>query len=319
MNILEQIVEYKKTVVQKTKELYPIHHLEQSQFYSTAPISMKTYLQRKDKAGIIAEIKRSSPSTGIINSRVNVEKISADYIQAGASALSILTDEKYFGGSNKDLTTVRKNNSCPILRKEFIIDEYQIIEAKSIGADCILLIAACLTPQKCKALAAFAKKTNLEVLLEVTTKQEIDSHVNEYIDIIGVNNRNLKDFTTNISNSLELLEYLPKELIKISESGIKTAEQMIEQKAAFEKAQKEAFERQQEMMKKSRTQAPAQAPMYNMPADMKERHDAFMKEMAKRRAESEKRRAAAEKRHQEMMKKMHEARSEVQTETAPKS
>ncbi|HLV41069.1 MAG TPA: indole-3-glycerol phosphate synthase TrpC [Brumimicrobium sp.] len=232
MNILEQIVDYKRKVVQETRELNPVKRLEQSIFFETTPVSLKTYLTREDKVGVIAEIKRSSPSTGVINNQIDVEKLSINYMQAGASALSVLTDTKYFGGSNIDLEIARKNNFCPILRKEFIIDEYQIIEAKSIGADCILLIAACLTPQECKTLAAFAKSLNLEVLLEVQAKEEIDSYVNPYIDIIGVNNRNLKDFTTNISNSIELLEFLPKELVKISESGIKTAEQMLELKNA---------------------------------------------------------------------------------------
>ncbi|HZH86323.1 MAG TPA: indole-3-glycerol phosphate synthase TrpC [Brumimicrobium sp.] len=230
MNILEQIVDYKKTVVQESKDLNPIKKLEQSIYFDTTPVSMKSYLTREDKIGIIAEIKRSSPSTGIINNRIDIEKLSIEYMQAGASALSVLTDDKYFGGSNLDLEIARKNNYCPILRKDFIIDEYQIVEAKSIGADCILLIAACLSPQQCRNLAAFAKSLKLEVLLEITTKEEIESHVNSNVDIIGVNNRNLKDFTTNISNSVELFEFLPKELVKISESGIKTAKQMVELK-----------------------------------------------------------------------------------------
>src|SRR5690554_150958 len=230
MNILEQIVDHKKTVVQESKDLNPIKKLEQSIYFDTTPVSMKSYLTREDKIGIIAEIKRSSPSTGIINNRIDIEKLSIEYMQAGASALSVLTDDKYFGGRNLDLEIARKNNYCPILRKDFIIDEYQIVEAKSIGADCILLIAACLSPQQCRNLAAFAKSLKLEVLLEITTKEEIESHVNSNVDIIGVNNRNLKDFTTNISNSVELFEFLPKELVKISESGIKTAKQMVELK-----------------------------------------------------------------------------------------
>src|SRR5690554_1885708 len=230
MNILEQIVDYKRKVVQETRELNPVKRLEQSIFFETTPVSLKTYLTREDKVGVIAEIKRSSPSTGVINNQIDVEKLSINYMQAGASALSVLTDGRSFGGSNTDLEIARKNNFCPILRKEFIVDEYQIVEAKSIGADCILLIAACLTPQECNQFAKFAKSLNLEVLLEVTTKEEIADYVNPYIDLIGVNNRNLKDFTTRISNSIELFEFLPKELVKISESGIKTAKQMVELK-----------------------------------------------------------------------------------------
>lgn len=232
MNILEQIVDYKKKEVEAIRELTPVKRLEQSIFFETTPVSMKKYLKRGDRVGIIAEIKRSSPSTGALKTHIDVEHLSIHYMQAGASALSVLTDGRSFGGSNTDLEIARKNNFCPILRKEFIVDEYQIVEAKSIGADCILLIAACLTPQECNQFAKFAKSLNLEVLLEVTTKEEIADYVNPYIDLIGVNNRNLKDFTTRISNSIELFEFLPKELVKISESGIHTAEQMIELKKA---------------------------------------------------------------------------------------
>ena len=232
MSILETIVEYKKKVVQESKELKPIKLLEKSIFFNSQPISLKAYLKREDRVGIIAEIKRSSPSTGIINDKIDVEKLSVAYMQSGASALSVLTDVKFFEGANQDLEIARKFNYCPILRKDFIIDEYQILEAKSIGADCILLIAACLSPEDCKNLSVFAKSLHLEVLLEVRTKAEIDSHTNEYIDLIGVNNRNLKDFTTHISNSLMLLDQLPKELVKISESGITDAKQILELKKA---------------------------------------------------------------------------------------
>jgi indole-3-glycerol phosphate synthase len=230
MSILEKIVAYKKTVVQESKELKPTKLLEKSLFFHSQPVSLKQYLKRKDRVGIIAEIKRSSPSTGIINEHVDVEKLSISYMQSGASALSVLTDHKFFGGTNQDLETARKFNFCPILRKDFIIDEYQVIESKSLGADCMLLIAACLTPKQCKDLAAAAKNLNLEVLLEIRTKEEIDSHSNAFIDLIGVNNRNLNDFTTDISNSMILSEHLPKEFVKISESGISNANQIKELK-----------------------------------------------------------------------------------------
>lgn len=220
MSILKTIIDYKKTEIQESRELNPIKRLEKSLFFNSETVSLKEYLKRDDKVGIIAEIKRSSPSTGIINENIDVEKLSVAYMQSGASALSVLTDTKFFGGKNQDLEIARKFNYSPILRKDFIIDEYQIVESKSIGADCILLIAACLTSQQCKELASFARNLGLEVLLEVRTKEEIDSHTNQYIDLIGVNNRNLNDFTTSISQSKLLFEYLPKELVKISESGI---------------------------------------------------------------------------------------------------
>jgi len=223
MSILEKIIAYKKTFVELSKKERPAGLLERLATFSLSPISFSAHLRNKEKAGIIAEIKRSSPSAGAINTNVDVEKISQAYTEAGAAALSVLTDEKFFGGSYKDIEIARKNTICPILRKDFIIDEYQILEAKSIGADCILLIAACLDAKDCKSLAQFAKSLELEVLLEVRTKEEIDSHFNAYIDIIGVNNRNLVDFKTDITNSIHLAEFLPKEIIRISESGIRHA------------------------------------------------------------------------------------------------
>lgn len=226
MSMLKTIIDFKKNEVRENKGRRSVRSLEQSPFFNANIISLKTHLKRGDMVGIIAEFKRRSPSEGLINNKVSVEKLSKAYIQAGASALSILTDYNFFGGKNQDVETARKFNNCPILRKEFIIDEYQIIEAKSIGADCILLIASCLAPKQCKSLANFAKSLELEVLLEVRTKEEIDSHTNEHVDLIGVNNRNLNDFSTDISNSKLLFEYLPKELVKISESGITQASQI---------------------------------------------------------------------------------------------
>jgi len=230
MSILEKIIATKKEEVAYKKSVKPIKLLEQSIFFHTPKVSMRDYLLRADKVGIIAEIKRKSPSTGELKSSVNIEELSVGYMQAGATALSILTDKTYFGGSGSDLTEARKYNYCPILRKDFIIDEYQIIEAKSMGADCILLIAANLTPQRCKELAEFAQKTGLEVLMEVHNQSEIENHTNPFLDVIGVNNRNLHDFTTDIRTSMELSEFIPDNFVKISESGITEAEQIIQLK-----------------------------------------------------------------------------------------
>ncbi|NQX87022.1 MAG: indole-3-glycerol phosphate synthase TrpC [Flavobacteriaceae bacterium] len=230
MNILSTIIAHKKAMVQETKALNPVKRLENSIFFNSQTVSFKRYIKREDKVGIIAEIKRASPSKGCIKSKIDVEKLSIGYMQHGASALSVLTDSKFFGGKNEDLSIARKFNCFPILRKDFIIDEYQILEAKSIGADCILLIADCLSPQQCKHLAAFAKGLGLEVLLEVHSKENIETHTNQYIDAIGVNNRDLKTFTTNIAHSKNLYEHLPKALVKISESGITKASQILELK-----------------------------------------------------------------------------------------
>jgi indole-3-glycerol phosphate synthase len=156
MNILDQIVAYKRTEVQENKELYPVKLLEKSPYFTANPVSLKKYLQRTDLLGIIAEFKRKSPSKGVINEYASPANVCLEYMQAGASALSIVTDSKFFGGSNKDLSTARKYNYCPILRKDFILDEYQVIEARSIGADVILLIAEVLTKEELKTLSSLA-------------------------------------------------------------------------------------------------------------------------------------------------------------------
>ena len=219
MNILEEIIQHKKSEVSQRQDLFPVKLLEQSLYYETVPVSLKKYLLREDKSGIIAEIKRKSPSKGVINANISVERVSIGYMQAGASALSVLTDTSFFGGKNEDLITARKYNFCPILRKDFIVDEYQIVEAKSIGADAVLLIAAALTQQETKQLAAFAKKLGLEVLLELHHEGELD-YINEYIDLVGVNNRDLTSFNVDIETSVRLAELLPADIVKISESGI---------------------------------------------------------------------------------------------------
>ncbi len=224
MDILEKIINYKKKEVAERKELYPVKLLEQSIYYPTKTVSLKKYLLREDKMGIIAEIKRKSPSKGVIHENVSIEQTSISYMQGGASALSILTDGEFFGGSIEDLTTARKFNFCPILRKDFMIDEYQIIEAKSIGADAILLIAAALEPARLKELAKFARSLGLEVLMEVHNGEELEQHVNEYLDVVGVNNRNLKTFEVSVDTSLQLSDRIPDQFVKISESGISKPE-----------------------------------------------------------------------------------------------
>ena len=227
MDILEKIITHKEKEVEERKSLYPTKLLEKSIYFPSKTVSLRKYLLREDKAGIIAEIKRKSPSRGIIHEFVSIEQTSISYMQAGASAISILTDTEFFGGENEDLTTARKFNYCPILRKDFTIDEYQIIEAKSIGADAILLIAAVLSPKRLNELALFAKSFGLEVLMEVHNREELKSHLNEHLDVVGVNNRNLKTFEVNIETSIELAESIPNEFVKISESGISKPETVI--------------------------------------------------------------------------------------------
>jgi indole-3-glycerol phosphate synthase len=228
MNILEQIVEYKKKEVAERKSLYPEKLLEQSVYFKTQPVSMRKYILRPDKTGIIAEFKKKSPSKGIINAHASVERTTIGYMQAGASALSVLTDKPSFGGSSEDLTTARKFNFCPIIRKDFTIDPYQVIEAKSIGADAILLIAAILDPALAKELAAQAHSFGMEVLMEVHDEEELKKNLDVGADLIGVNNRNLKTFEVSIDTSKRLAPLIPDNVVKVSESGISDVETIVE-------------------------------------------------------------------------------------------
>lgn len=232
MNILDKIIAHKKEEVAERKSLVPVKLLERSIYFENKAVSMKKYVTRPDKTGIIAEFKRKSPSKGLINGSASVEKTSIGYMQAGASALSILTDKEFFGGANEDLTAARKFNFCPILRKDFVIDEYQIVEAKSIGADCILLIAAALPPERLSELAAFAHSLGLEVLMEVHDQEELDRSINEHLDLVGVNNRSLKTFEVALDTSYGLVNKIPSDFVKISESGISDPQTLVELKSA---------------------------------------------------------------------------------------
>jgi len=230
MNMLDKIISDKRQLVKEKKELVPIKLLEKSIYYESKTVSLKDYILRSDKHGIIAEIKKRSPSKGNINLYVDVEKTSIGYMQAGASAISVLTDTPYFGGKNEDLTLVRRSNFCPVLRKDFIIDEYQIIESKSIGADAILLIASVLTKEEIQNFTQLAHSLRLEVLLEIHTKEEVDK-ICEFNNIVGINNRNLGSLSIDIQNSSILLPYIKNIEVKISESGIKSPKDLIELKS----------------------------------------------------------------------------------------
>lgn len=225
MNILEKIIEHKTLEVEKNKPKTSIKKLEKSPLYSRRTLSLKQFLTDDSKTGIIAEFKRKSPSKGIINDKADVLEVTSAYAKHGASCLSVLTDEHFFGGCNDDLIKAR-TNEIPILRKDFIIDEYQLIEAKSIGADVILLIATCLSIERVNELAAFAKKLGLEVLLEIHTEDELQ-HICGDVDIVGVNNRDLKTFEVDIQRSIRLSEQIPCDKIKIAESGINDIETML--------------------------------------------------------------------------------------------
>ena len=228
MNILDTIIARKKEEVAVQKSLVSESALRQMPFYKAPVLSMSSYLTMPGKTGIIAEFKRKSPSKGIINDSATVEAVTAAYTAHGASGLSVLTDTDFFGGSLQDLTAATIHET-PILRKDFMVDPYQIIEAKAYGAEVILLIAACLSPLQVKELASVAKDIGLEVLLEIHTQQEL-GHVCDAVDMVGINNRNLKTFEVDLAHSIALAKMLPAHLPKIAESGISQVSTILELK-----------------------------------------------------------------------------------------
>jgi indole-3-glycerol phosphate synthase len=225
MNILDTIVARKKIEVAERKAQTSVAELEKGKFFANQTLSLKSFLLDANKTGIIAEFKRKSPSKGIINDRVTVEEVTTAYAKYGASGISVLTDEDFFGGSLDDLLAATINE-VPLLRKDFMIDEYQLVEAKAFGAEVILLIAACLTPAEVKTMAATAKILGLEVLLEIHNDDEL-GHICDAVDLVGVNNRNLKTFEVSIETSLNLINKIPKEKPAVAESGISDVDTIV--------------------------------------------------------------------------------------------
>ena len=220
-DILEEIVAYKKNEVEQfKKELHQIYLEGRVEILKNALIpSMKNALMKSD-TGIIAEFKRKSPSKGWINEAATADKVPISYQENGAAAISILTDSHYFGGSNVYVrTAIASKVRIPILYKNFIVDEYQIYQAKICGASAILLIAACLTKEQCRQFIAKAHELELEVLLEMHNEEETE-YAELEPDLYGINNRNLGTFETDVNNSFQLIERLPAEGVKVSESGI---------------------------------------------------------------------------------------------------
>jgi indole-3-glycerol phosphate synthase len=229
-NILEKIVSYKKAEIEFRKAEMPVNLLEKQPGFNRKIFSMKKFIMDPGKCGIIAEFKKKSPSKGIINDTANVERVTAAYAKYGASMISVLTDSPSFGGSTDDLKRSRFNN-LPVLRKDFILDSYQIVESRSMGADAILLIAACLQPSETRSFARKAHEFGLEVLLEIHEESEL-AHLCEDVDVVGINNRDLKTFTVDVNRSMRLAERLPFNIIRIAESGIRNIETILLMKAA---------------------------------------------------------------------------------------
>ncbi len=225
MDILAQIVDKKKEWVASKKRNNSLEALRQTTEYSRPIYSLSTNIHAGKGQGIIAEFKRKSPSKGNIFIDADVVEVTKGYQSAGASAISILTDHTFFGGSDEDLINARKQLTIPILRKDFIIDPYQIVEAKSIGADIILLIAACLSKQQVSEFSQLAKSIGLEILLELHDEEEL-GHISSDVDFVGINNRSLKTFDVNIERSLRMAASIPEGFIKVAESGIDEPEQV---------------------------------------------------------------------------------------------
>lgn len=217
-DILSEIIANKRFEVDLQKQSISLEQLQNSLETTVKQRSLKEAL-KSSSSGIIAEFKRRSPSKGWIHHKALAEDIVPGYANAGASAVSILTDEKFFGGNLKDIKDARPLIDIPILRKDFIVDEYQLYQAKIIGADAVLLIAAALKKEELHALAAKAHELGLEVLLEIHSVEEL-KYINANMDVIGINNRNLGTFFTDVENSFRLAEQLPSDAVLVSESGI---------------------------------------------------------------------------------------------------
>jgi indole-3-glycerol phosphate synthase len=231
MTILEDIVAKRKQTVARMKGIIPAGAWEMMPLFSKVCESLTENLLDTSLTGIIAEFKRASPSKGVINDRTDVHDVVCGYEQNGAAGISILTEPLFFNGNNDDILSVAESLTVPILRKDFIVEEYQLMESKAVGADAILLIAACLTPKAVKKLAAFAKNIGLEVLLELHDENEL-GHVCDDVDIIGINNRNLKTFEVDINTSLMLINKIPTNKPVIAESGISDVKTIVSLKQA---------------------------------------------------------------------------------------
>lgn len=232
MTILDEIVANKRNEVLARANRITVQELMEKPFYEEKCISAKAAILDPNKTGIITEFKRQSPSKGLINVAENtVEEVVLAYQKAGASVVSILTDYDFFGGDINDLRIAKELLDVPVLRKDFIVNEYQVYETKAIGADLILLIAECLTAEQVEKLAKVAQEVGLEVLLEMHSEAEIHK-INPYIDLVGINNRDLKTFAVDLEKSKSLLKKLPTELVKIAESGISDPATVLELKEA---------------------------------------------------------------------------------------
>lgn len=226
-DILAKIVAAKKIEVAQRQADRSVEELADSLLYNRQVTSLKTALEHSDHYGIIAEFKRKSPSQSNINTAADPVGIAHGYQAAQVAAMSVLTDYEFFGAHPADFARVREQVNLPMIRKDFMVDPYQIHEARAMGADAILLIAACLETSVLDELAITAKTLGLDVLCEVHGEDEL-AKISPAVDIVGVNNRNLKDFSVSISQSIELAPKIPTGMLKISESGIEDPQAVVQ-------------------------------------------------------------------------------------------
>lgn len=226
MDILEKIAAFKRKEVEERKINFPVKELQKSAFFENIPPSFYKALSA-DEPSVIGEFKRKSPSKGVINNYSEIKHVAAGYYEAGVAAMSILTDNEFFGGNNSDLSAAAAIVPVPLLRKDFILDEYQVIESKSIGASAILLIGSILTRAESVKLTQLAFNLGMEVLFEIHDVSDLEK-LDEKVRIVGVNNRNLRTFEISMKNSMDLLPWLPQHCLKVAESGFQTASDILE-------------------------------------------------------------------------------------------
>ena len=219
-DILRTIVEQKHKEVAILKTQLSIDELKTQALFNRTCYSAKAAILNEKKSGIISEFKRQSPKKGPINADANIKKVLESYQEANVSVVSVLTDEIFFGAHDDDFQNARKYLNIPLLRKDFLIDPYQVYQSKAMGSDLILLIAAILTPQEVESMSKIAKDLGLEILLEIHNEEELD-RINPLVDLVGINNRNLKDFSVDLNHSIKLSEQIPNTFVKVAESGIK--------------------------------------------------------------------------------------------------
>jgi indole-3-glycerol phosphate synthase len=231
MNILEEILKNTRQEISAAKKILPLKQLREMPNFQRHCFSLSNALHQNE-INIIAEIKKASPSKGVIRKDFDHLALARDYAENGARAISMLTDKKYFQGNIRFISDVRASVSLPILRKDFIVDSYQLTEAKAFGADAVLLIAAALEPRQLHDLYDEAKELRLDCLVEIHNEQELDKLDLKQVKIVGINNRNLSDFTVDVSTTLRVASNIPKDIIIVSESGISNRAE-IEHLAAY--------------------------------------------------------------------------------------